>query len=156
MFQDGPEPENDSLWLPAQLLNATNNILTLNEDIQVQILKTMLAMVCNKSPESCTLNGRLVILLLSRYCETYEFGSEVLKAASQAAASQTIRTYCIILDEDYDEMISAVQLGNGIKISQFSALSCFNDAIPVLQYFCNRLEDSLVLVSLTRSLDQLT
>lgn len=38
-FHSSFEPEDDSKWLPSQLLQATNSFLTLPDDTQVDILK---------------------------------------------------------------------------------------------------------------------
>lgn len=62
------EPEDDSLWLPAQLLRTTSSILSqngssANEETLVNILRLFLAMACSPS---CTLNGRLLIEILSK------------------------------------------------------------------------------------------
>lgn len=66
-FYVGLEPEDDSLWLPSQLLRATNGLTTIcsgvNEDTIVNILRLFLAMACSPT---CTLNGRLLIEILSR------------------------------------------------------------------------------------------
>lgn len=66
-FSVGIEPEDDSLWLPAQLLRTTSSILVQNstatEDVLVNILRLFLSMACSPS---CTLNGRLLIEILSK------------------------------------------------------------------------------------------
>lgn len=46
---------------------------------------------------SWALNGRLVMLLLSRCGEAYELGTQPVRAAAQAAASQTLTAFCTFL-----------------------------------------------------------
>lgn len=70
-FSVGIEPEDDSLWLPAQLLRTTSSVLVqgswATEETLVNILRLFLAMACSPS---CTLNGRLLIEILSK-CGDY-------------------------------------------------------------------------------------
>ncbi|KAI4456589.1 guanyl-nucleotide exchange factor [Holotrichia oblita] len=155
-FQSGTEPEDDSLWLPAQLLHATASILTQCEDTQVQILRVVLSLACSAS---WALNGRLVMLLISRCGETYENGTQPIRAAAQAAASQTLTAFCTFLgnlhmmnfslklDEECQEIIQQ-QLkhknsGSSAEMvyNKTSPVACFNEAIPVMQYICSRLEE---------------
>lgn len=66
-FYAGIEPEDDSLWLPAQLLRTTSSISSqnssINEETLVNVLRLFLAMACSPT---CTLNGRLLIEILSK------------------------------------------------------------------------------------------
>ncbi|XP_025836483.1 brefeldin A-inhibited guanine nucleotide-exchange protein 3 isoform X2 [Agrilus planipennis] len=147
-FQIGTEPEDDSLWLPAQLLNATTTILTHCEDTQVHVLRVFLNMACGTS---LALNGRLVILLINRFGEAYENGTQPIRAAAQAAASQTLTAFCAFLDEECQEILSQQQKhknsGSSAEMvySKTSAVACFNEAIPVMQYISSRLEETKIL-----------
>nr|XP_022917000.1 brefeldin A-inhibited guanine nucleotide-exchange protein 3 [Onthophagus taurus] len=144
-FQSGSEPEDDSLWLPAQLLHATASILSQCEDTQVQILRVVLSLACSAS---WALNGRLVMLLISRCGETYENGTQAVRAAAQAAASQTLTAFCSFLDEECQEILQQQQKhknsGSSAEMvyNKTSAVACFNEAIPVMQYVCSRLEET--------------
>lgn len=62
--------------------------------VQVHILRVVLNLACTAS---WALNGRLVMLLLSRCGEAYELGTQPVRAASQAAASQTLTAFCTFL-----------------------------------------------------------
>jgi hypothetical protein len=93
-FQSGTEPEDDSLWLPAQLLLATSSMLSQCEDTQVHVLRVVLNLACSAS---WALNGRLVMLLIGRCGEAYENGTQPVRAAAQAAASQTLTAFCTFL-----------------------------------------------------------
>ncbi|KAJ8951561.1 hypothetical protein NQ318_020436 [Aromia moschata] len=144
-FQSGPEPEDDSLWLPAQLLMATSSMLSQCEDTQVHILRVVLNLACSAS---WALNGRLVMLLLSRCGEAYETGTQPVRAAAQAAASQTLTAFCTFLDEECQEILQQQQKhknsGSSAEMvyTKTSAVACFNEAIPVMQYICSKLEEA--------------
>ncbi|KAF5291462.1 hypothetical protein FQR65_LT01774 [Abscondita terminalis] len=148
-FQAGSEPEDDSLWLPAQLLHATSSMLSQCEDTQVQILRVVLNLACG----ACwTLNGRLVMLLISRCGEAYETGTQPIRAAAQAAASQTLTAFCTFLDEECQEILQQQQKHKNsgttaeMVYNKTSAVACFNEAIPVMQYICSRLEETKTLL----------
>ncbi|KAL3272753.1 hypothetical protein HHI36_014214 [Cryptolaemus montrouzieri] len=143
-FQAGIEPEDDSLWLPAQLLSSTSSLLTHCEDTQVHILRVMLNLACSAS---WALNGRLVMLLINRCGDAYETGTQPVRAAAQAAASQTLMAFCTFLDEECQEILQQQQKhknsGSSAEMvyTKTSAVACFNEAIPVMQYICSRLEE---------------
>nr|CAI5817156.1 unnamed protein product [Callosobruchus analis] len=144
-FQCGSEPEDDSLWLPAQLLLATSSMLTQCEDTQVHILRVVLGLACSAG---WALNGRLVMLLLTRCGEAYEVGTQPVRAAAQAAASQTLTAFCTFLDEECQEILQQQQKhknsGSSAEMvyTKTSAVACFNEAIPVMQYICSKLEET--------------
>ncbi|XP_018563694.1 brefeldin A-inhibited guanine nucleotide-exchange protein 3 isoform X2 [Anoplophora glabripennis] len=144
-FQSGTEPEDDSLWLPAQLLLATSSMLSQCEDTQVHILRVVLNLACSAS---WALNGRLVMLLLSRCGEAYETGTQPVRAAAQAAASQTLTAFCTFLDEECQEILQQQQKhknsGSSAEMvyTKTSTVACFNEAIPVMQYICSKLEET--------------
>ncbi|XP_032597271.1 brefeldin A-inhibited guanine nucleotide-exchange protein 3 isoform X2 [Drosophila grimshawi] len=134
-FYIGLEPEDDSVWLPSQLLRATNGILpsTSSEDTVVNVLRLFLAMACSPA---CTLNGRLLIEILSRCGECWEMGSRAIKAASLAAASQCLRTFCAFLIEEAEEVKKTAPAG---LMTQTQASAVYNEVIPVMQWLCSRL-----------------
>ncbi|XP_036221148.2 brefeldin A-inhibited guanine nucleotide-exchange protein 3 [Bactrocera oleae] len=134
-FYIGLEPEDDSVWLPAQLLRATSGILptTSNEDTVINVLRLFLAMACSPA---CTLNGRLLIETLSRCGECWELGSRATKAASLAAASQCLRTFCAFLMEEAEEVKKTAPPG---LMTQTQASAVYNEVIPVMQWLCSRL-----------------
>ncbi|KAK4874079.1 hypothetical protein RN001_013439 [Aquatica leii] len=148
-FQAGSEPEDDSLWLPAQLLYATSSMLSQCEDTQVQVLRVVLNLACSAS---WTLNGRLVMLLISRCGEAYETGTQPIRAAAQAAASQTLTAFCTFLDEECQEILQQQQKHKNsgttaeMVYNKTWAVACFNEAIPVMQYICSRLEETKTLL----------
>uniref|UniRef100_A0A6P7F2C8 Brefeldin A-inhibited guanine nucleotide-exchange protein 3 isoform X1 n=2 Tax=Diabrotica virgifera virgifera TaxID=50390 RepID=A0A6P7F2C8_DIAVI len=151
-FQYGTEPEDDSLWLPAQLLLATSSLLSQCEDTQVHILRVFLNLACSTS---WALNGRLVMLILGRCGDAYDIGTQPVKASAQAAASQTLTAFCSFLDEECEEIRQQQQkhLNSGssteMVYTKTSAVACFNEAIPVMQYICSKLEETKVLTKST-------
>ncbi|CAG9817655.1 unnamed protein product [Phaedon cochleariae] len=88
--------EYDSLWLPAQLLFATSSTPAQCEDTQVHVLRVVLSLACSAG---WALNGRLVMLMLGRCAEAYDAGTQPVRAAAQAAASQTLTAFCTFLGE---------------------------------------------------------
>uniref|UniRef100_A0A182PX17 SEC7 domain-containing protein n=1 Tax=Anopheles epiroticus TaxID=199890 RepID=A0A182PX17_9DIPT len=133
-FFTGLEPEDDSLWLPAQLLRATSSLSSIsNEDTVVNVLRLILAMACS---HTCTLNGRLLIEMLSKCGECWENGSRAVKAASLAAGSQCLRTFCAFLKDEAEEIMRLDPTG---IISLGMAAAVYNEVIPVMQWLCSRL-----------------
>lgn len=57
-------------------------------------MRVFLGLACGAS---WALNGRLVMLLLGRCGEAYEAGTQPIRAAGQAAASQTVTAFCSFL-----------------------------------------------------------
>jgi brefeldin A-inhibited guanine nucleotide-exchange protein 3 len=134
-FSLGLEPEDDSIWLPAQLLRATSSLSTIsnNEETVVNVLRLFLAVSCSPN---CTLNGRLLIEILSKCSECWEHGSRAVRAASLAASSQSLRTFCGFLKDEVDDVLRNTPSG----ISNMSyAVAVYNEIIPVMQWLCSRL-----------------
>lgn len=134
-FYIGLEPEDDSLWLPAQLLRATASVTTQQstEETLVHVLRLFLGMACSST---CTLNGRLLIEILSRSGENWENGTRAVKAASLAAASQCLRTFSAFLKDETEEIIRTAP-GGIMSLAQATAV--YNEVIPVMQWLCSRL-----------------
>lgn len=136
-FYIGLEPEDDSLWLPAQLLRATCSVSAQQqqstEDNLVHVLRLFLSMACSAT---CTLNGRLLIEILSRCGENWENGTRAVKAASLAAASQCLRTFSAFLKDETEEIIRTTP-GGIMSLGQATAV--YNEVIPVMQWLCSRL-----------------
>ncbi|XP_055389685.1 brefeldin A-inhibited guanine nucleotide-exchange protein 3 [Condylostylus longicornis] len=134
-FFIGLEPEDDSLWLPAQLLRATIGVTpsASTEDTVVNVLRLFLAMACSPT---CTLNGRLLIEILGRCGECWETGSRAVRAASLAAASQCLRTFCAFLKDEAEEVQKTAPPG---MITAAQASAVYNEVIPVMQWLCSRL-----------------
>lgn len=127
------EPEDDSLWLPAQLLRSTNDLANGSEDTVVNVLRLFLSMACSPT---CTLNGRLLIEVLSRCGECWENGSRAVKCASLATASQCLRTFCNFLKDEAEELIRTAPSG---CVNIGLATAVYNEVIPVMQWLCSKL-----------------
>ncbi|XP_017875514.1 brefeldin A-inhibited guanine nucleotide-exchange protein 3 isoform X2 [Ceratina calcarata] len=135
-FQSPYEPEDDSLWLPAQMLHAMGSMLSQSDDTQTDMLKVLLQVAC--SPY-WTMNGRLIIAILTTCCEAFENGSQAVRTAAQAATSQTLRSFCLFLDEECQEMDENAKKNKNVWER---GVSCFNEALPILQYICSKLDEA--------------
>lgn len=84
------------------------------------------------------LNLMFFELIISAYFkgECWENGSRAVKAASLAAASQCLRTFCAFLKDETEEVVKTAPAGL-ISVAQASAV--YNEVIPVMQWLCSRL-----------------
>lgn len=114
-----------------------------NEDIIVNVLRLFLSMACSPT---CTLNGRLLIEILCRCGECWENGTRAIKAASLAAASQCLRTFCNFLKDEVEEVVK--QLPDGFT-NNGQATAVYNEVIPVIQWLCSRLVEPKTYVLLS-------
>lgn len=113
-FQSPYEPEDDSLWLPAQMLHAMSSILSQSDDTQTDMLKVSLELVSKSSrtrsrlrdvirvPNSSqvllqvacssywTMNGRLIIAILTTCCEAFENGNQAVRTAAHRVESWAV------------------------------------------------------------------
>lgn len=134
-FFIGLEPEDDSNWLPAQLLRSTNGISCTgnsSEETVVNVLRLFLSMACS---QNVTLNGRLLIEVLSRCGEFWEYGTRSVKASSLAAASQCLRTFCNFLKDEAEELKRTAPSGSNL----LATTTIYNEVIPVMQWLCSKL-----------------
>ncbi|KAF4525743.1 hypothetical protein B566_EDAN002003 [Ephemera danica] len=108
-FHSHYEPEDDSLWLPSQLLHAIGSILSQSDDTQVDMLKVsvLLNMACTNY---WTMNGRIIIQVLTLCSEAYESGN-------QAEESQEVNKN--------QPITPMTDIAAGV--------ACFNEVIPILQ-----------------------
>ncbi|XP_032670574.1 brefeldin A-inhibited guanine nucleotide-exchange protein 3 isoform X1 [Odontomachus brunneus] len=135
-FQSPYEPEDDSLWLPAQMLHAMSSIVSQSDDTQTDMLKVLLQVACSSY---WTMNGRLIIAILTTCCEAFENGNQAVRTAAQAATSQTLRSFCLFLDEECQEMDENAKRNKNVRER---GVSCFNEALPILQYICSKLDEA--------------
>ncbi|XP_008550828.1 brefeldin A-inhibited guanine nucleotide-exchange protein 3 [Microplitis demolitor] len=135
-FQSPYEPEDDSLWLPAQMLHAMGSLLSQSDDTQTDMLKVLLQVACSAY---WTMNGRLIIAILTTCCDAFENGNQAVRTAAQAATSQTLRSFCLFLDEECREMDEYAKKNKNMRER---GVSCFNEALPILQYICSRLDEA--------------
>lgn len=68
--------------------------------------------------------------------ECWESGSRAVRAASLAAASQCLRTFCAFLKDETEDVMKSAPTGL-ISVAQASAV--YNEVIPVMQWLCSRL-----------------
>lgn len=85
--------------------------------------------------QNVTLNGRLLIEVLSRCGEFWEYGTRSVKAASLASASQCLRTFCNFLKDEADELKRTAPSGSNL----LATTTIYNEVIPVMQWLCSKL-----------------
>lgn len=68
--------------------------------------------------------------------ECWESGSRAVRAASLAAASQCLRTFCAFLKDEAEDVMKSAPVG---LISAAQASAVYNEVIPVMQWLCSRL-----------------
>lgn len=105
------------------------------------------------------MNGRLIIAILTTCCDAFENGNQAVRTAAQAATSQTLRSFCLFLgkealgrlilidvvtdywflDEECREMDEYAKQNKNVRER---GVSCFNEALPILQYICSRLDEA--------------
>ncbi|XP_053610535.1 brefeldin A-inhibited guanine nucleotide-exchange protein 3 isoform X2 [Plodia interpunctella] len=134
-FHRGIEPEDDSLWMPSQLLCATASVMYHLPDTQVQIFRMYLSLAL--SPRR-TLNGRLCVWACGR-CGEAAGAAPHVAAAARAAAAQALRAYCAQLDEECQELLLE---GSPLGRNHIVAVGCYSEVIPVIQYLCGRLSEA--------------
>ncbi|XP_012550641.1 brefeldin A-inhibited guanine nucleotide-exchange protein 3 isoform X1 [Bombyx mori] len=134
-FHRGIEPEDDSLWMPSQLLCATASVMFQQPETQVQIFRMYLSLAL--SPRR-TLNGRLCVWACGR-CGEAAGAAPHVAAAARAAAAQALRAYCAQLDEECTELLSE---GSPLGRNHIVAVGCYSEVIPVIQYLCSRLAET--------------
>lgn len=70
-FQSPYEPEDDSLWLPAQMLHAMSSMLSQSDDTQTDMLKVSILQleITKKIPHEINSNQLIIFLILYfRFC----------------------------------------------------------------------------------------
>lgn len=77
-----------------------------------------------------------LFFLRFRLGECWESGSRAVRAASLAAASQCLRTFCAFLKDETEDVMKSAPTGL-ITVAQASAV--YNEVIPVMQWLCSRL-----------------
>lgn len=98
----------------------------------MNVLRLFLSMACSPN---VTLNGRLLIEVLSRCGEFWEYGSRSIKAASLAASSQCLRTFCNFLTDEAEELKRTAPSGSNL----LATTTIYNEVIPVMQWLCSKL-----------------
>ncbi|XP_026279245.2 brefeldin A-inhibited guanine nucleotide-exchange protein 3 [Frankliniella occidentalis] len=139
-FQSHLEPEDDSLWLPSQLLHVFSGMLSHTDDTQVDMLKVLLNVACSPS---WTVNGRIIIQMLTLCGEAYESGNQSVQTAAQTATSHTLRAFCNFLEEECQELELNARRSKDVAGIELSAgVSCFSEVIPIMQFIISKLDES--------------
>ncbi|XP_042241028.1 brefeldin A-inhibited guanine nucleotide-exchange protein 3-like isoform X2 [Homarus americanus] len=99
-FHSGYEEDDETMWLPCQLLGAIQSLPLHSEDTQVELLKVVLNMSC---VQGITISGQVVTQVVGVCGLAYGRGGAALRTAAQSAASQTIAHLVRQLKEESEE-----------------------------------------------------
>ncbi|XP_045615029.1 brefeldin A-inhibited guanine nucleotide-exchange protein 3 isoform X2 [Procambarus clarkii] len=99
-FHSGYEEDDETVWLPCQLLGAIQSLPLHLEDTQVELLKVLLNMSC---VPGITVSGQVVTQVVGVCGLAYGRGGAALRTAAQSAASQAIAHLVKQLKEESEE-----------------------------------------------------
>ncbi|XP_069945766.1 brefeldin A-inhibited guanine nucleotide-exchange protein 3 [Cherax quadricarinatus] len=99
-FHSGYEEDDETVWLPCQLLSTMQSLPLHSEDTQVELLKVLLNMCC---VSGITISGQVVTQVVGVCGLAYGRGGGALRTAAQSAASQAIAHLIKQLKEESEE-----------------------------------------------------
>ncbi|XP_037800273.1 brefeldin A-inhibited guanine nucleotide-exchange protein 3-like [Penaeus monodon] len=105
-FHSGYEEDDETTWLPSQLLAAVQSLPLHTEDNQVELLKVLLNMSC---VPGIILSGQIVTQIVGVCGLAYGRGGAPLRTAAQSAASQAISHLVKQLREESCEQENILQ-----------------------------------------------
>ncbi|XP_047502292.1 brefeldin A-inhibited guanine nucleotide-exchange protein 3-like isoform X2 [Penaeus chinensis] len=113
-FHSGYEEDDETTWLPSQLLAAVQSLPLHSEDNQVELLKVLLNMSC---VPGIILSGQIVTQIVGVCGLAYGRGGAPLRTAAQSAASQAISHLVKQLREESCEQENILQkkLGKDVE-----------------------------------------
>lgn len=113
-FHSGYEEDDETTWLPSQLLAAVQSLPLHTEDVQVELLKVLLNMSC---VPGIILSGQIVTQVVGVCGLAYGRGGAPLRTAAQSAASQAISHLVKQLREESCEQENILQkkLGKDVE-----------------------------------------
>lgn len=72
--------------------------------------------------------------------ECWEKGNQAVKAASLAASSQCLRSFCIFLKEECGDILKATPMTNNLMGKGYAA-AVYNEVIPIMQFLTSRMNE---------------
>uniref|UniRef100_T1J3I1 SEC7 domain-containing protein n=1 Tax=Strigamia maritima TaxID=126957 RepID=T1J3I1_STRMM len=137
-FQSNFECENELQWLPSQMLQTVGVMQVYSDEVQVEILKVLLNMVCTNW---WTMNSKMIQQIFQLCLDSYTEGGSAVRTAAQATASQTLRSFCNYLDEEAKcQQKNPFQQTTGENNDDILC-SIIDDIIPVFNYLCKKLNE---------------
>ncbi|CAN7988152.1 unnamed protein product [Ixodes hexagonus] len=142
LFNPNFESDDEQLWLPSQLMRAVSSLTSHSEEVQVEGLKVLMQCTCLQN--WCL--SQSTALAIAKLClDIYGSGSSSTRSAAVATASQTVQAYvCFLFDpsvEDARDDEEQKSLDEGCDTYNEGRISPFDEIVPLLSFFCDKLKE---------------
>ncbi|KAK3879353.1 hypothetical protein Pcinc_016070 [Petrolisthes cinctipes] len=157
-FHSDYEEDDETTWLPSQLLAAIQSLPSHSEDTQVELMKVLLNMSC---VSSITVSGQLVTQLMGVCGRAHGRGGAALRSASQSAASQAIACLVRQLKEESEEQERFLMKTRSRHQEEQAAeeddgeyiAPAFDEVVPIINFIADKLIEANKLVEDKKSLE---
>ncbi|XP_060096109.1 brefeldin A-inhibited guanine nucleotide-exchange protein 3 [Heteronotia binoei] len=131
--------DSDDKQLLNQMLNAVRVTPSLNEDLQVEVMKVLLCITYTPTFE---LNGSSVLKIAEVCIETYvsSYHQRSINTAVRATLSQMLSDLTLQLRQKQDETITESQVLQGFKSPDSTVESLCDDVVSVFTVLCEKLQ----------------
>ncbi|CAL4163096.1 unnamed protein product, partial [Meganyctiphanes norvegica] len=147
-FHSGYEEDDETTWLPSQLLGAIQSLPHHTHDTQVELLKAVLNMSC---VSGIVVSGQIVRQVVGVCGLAYSRGGQQLRTSAQSAASQAIARLVTQLKEESQEQEQLRSKDNQLqKTSQDNQdeedldyiAPPYDEMVPVINLIADKLNDA--------------
>ncbi|KAM7307069.1 brefeldin A-inhibited guanine nucleotide-exchange protein 3 [Ixodes scapularis] len=142
LFNPNFESDDEELWLPSQLMRAVSSLNSHSEEVQVEGLKVLMQCTCL---QNWCLSQNTVLAIAKLCLDIYGSSSAAAKTAAITTASQTVQAYvCFLFDssvEDARDDEEQRSLDEGCDTNIEGHISPFDEIVPLLSFFCEKLKE---------------